>query len=205
MDQPVNLSDLIPTQAIPVNAGWSATQAELAARLSRTIGDLASDADLFVQRALTVLVMRGDCRGLAWSTEPTSKRYEDRTDTEQNLLCRFLKCEILHSAATRPSLAERVPIGMMAIERIARSLSLLREEEAWKFLFARPHPIRNRLIHYQLAISPSPAYALVAAVLHQGICAKIEQLMPQAEGRLRRTPGRLYKLDDTDRVRDSTE
>jgi hypothetical protein len=55
-------------------------------------------------------------------------------------------------------------------------------EEGWEFLFAHPHPVRNRLIHYQLAISSSPAFALVAAALHQGICAKIEQLMPQAEG-----------------------
>ena len=182
MNQPVNLSDLIPAEALPVNAGWSSVQAKLATRLSRTIGDLASDADLFVQRAMTVLVMRGDCRGLAWSTETADTRHKGGIDTDQNLLCRFLKCAVLHSAVAKPSLAERVPIGLMAIERIARSLSLLRGEEGWEFLFARPHPVRNRLIHYQLAISSSPAFALVAAALHQGICAKIEQLMPQAEG-----------------------
>lgn len=178
MDQPVSLSDLISTEAIPVNAGWSSVQAELAARLSRTIGDLASDADLFVQRALTVLVMRGDCRGLAFPTDAA----DTGTDTDKNLFCRFLKCEVLHSAATKPSLVDRVPIGLMAIERIARSLSLLHGEDGWEALFARPHPIRNRLIHYQLAISSSPAYSLVAAALHHGICAKIEQLIPQAEG-----------------------
>ena len=122
MSQPVNLSELMTNDAIPENAGWSPVQAALANRLSVILGDLVADPEAFLKWALSVLVMNGDCRGLAFPTDtPDTRRYAD-ADTDSYILCRYLKSEILHTATLQPDLAGQTSIGLMTVERIAHVL-----------------------------------------------------------------------------------
>jgi integrase len=165
------IADLISLDALPKNSALSGKQRTLIDILSFATNDIVDDASAFCERAVRSLVLYGDCTGLAYAA----------TESDEPILCAFLRSEISLSVNLEPQLACRKEAGLAAVDRFRSVLKRLRGTENWSSLGDHPHPTRHRPVHFQISISPSPAYSLVAAALHRGICAKIAQLEGQDE------------------------
>lgn len=163
------IAGLISSDAIPGMFPLSDEQRAMIGLLSSAVDDVddvADDAGAFVERAVRALALYGDCTGLACTVN----------DSADMVLCTFLRSEIALSTSLQPELAHRKQLALEAVDRLQATLGCLCETSRWSLLSDRPHPTHQRLVHFHLAILPSPAYSLVAAPLHRGICAKVAQL-----------------------------
>lgn len=160
------ISHLISPEALPAICAEVDALKRLAHTLAPSIRGIAPDHTEFAFRAVKTLALYGDCTGLAY-IPPGS---------QEMILCAYLRRDIALSAEQNPGLQHSVALAMEAINRFQETLRRLSMLDDWFFLSAKPDPTRNRLTHFQASIMAAPAYALVAARLHRGICAKIRQI-----------------------------
>ena len=167
-----SISSLISPEALPAICPETDSLKHLANALAQSVRSITPDSIEFAFRAVKTLAVYGDCTGLAY-IPPGS---------QEMILCAYLRREITLSAEQNPSLQNAMALAIEAINRFQETLRRLSALDGWPFLSAQPDPTRNRLIHFQASIMAAPAYALVAARLHRGICAKIFQIKDLPSG-----------------------
>lgn len=150
---------------IAVGAVWTDREAALAGRLSKSLVCVLHEPLGFIQEAFQALAPGGDCTGLAY-----------RSESGKQLLGEFLRCALGQSVQEGFLSPGRRKDILAAVERLEAGLSEWSEHPDWIFLKRPPRSVGNRVSHFQSMLLDTPAYSIIAASLHRGIIAKIDQL-----------------------------
>lgn len=153
-------------ECLPHPQVLSNNQLSLKAHLEEVIPKNLHVPELFFENLVRALVLFGDCRGIAHVCR----------DGGGTVLAAWLRSEMALTLEWNPTLDPLQKQIYALVDQIDFALLSLQEDPRWKYLFEDPDPSRNRLVHFQLAISGSDAYNLVASKLHRGICSKVKQL-----------------------------
>ena len=163
----IDLSNFVSPDSLPHhNGSLSAHQRDLLDYLLHNFNDETSEYRIVLQRIVRALVLHGDCSGM-------SRLSHDGGGT---ILVNWFRSEINLVSEHNPYVGQQRLKALEFADRLDFVLLSLQGQPQWNHLFSEPHPSINRLIHFQLSISGSPAYNLVAAKLNHGICMKSIQL-----------------------------
>jgi hypothetical protein len=150
---------------IAAGALWKDQEAALTGKLHKSLSGVLEEPTKFIQEAIQALAPGGDCTGLAY-----------RSEAGKQLLGEFLRCALKWAVGEEMISRGREKIVLAAVERLEAGLSEWAEHPDWLFLKRPPRSVASRVLHFHCSILDVPMYPLVAAPLHRGITAKIDQL-----------------------------